>query len=65
MNLAILVLIPLIGAGLVAWIGGRGRLRSAYSTRVIKDYLAFIYAGDGWDKALTDYATDIVLIHSQ
>ncbi|MFC1497400.1 hypothetical protein ACFLS1_02865 [Verrucomicrobiota bacterium] len=41
-----------------------GRLWSAYSTDVIKDYFNFLYLGDNWSNALDNYPTDIVLIHT-
>jgi len=41
-----------------------GRFRSAYSETVIDDYFAFLYAGEGWEKSLNDYPTDIVLVHT-
>jgi hypothetical protein len=41
-----------------------GRFESAYSTDVIEDYLAFIYCGIGWEKALANYPTDMVLSHT-
>lgn len=40
-----------------------GRFSDAYSVKTIKDYRAFLYAEPGWETALTDYPTDIVLIH--
>jgi len=41
-----------------------GRFLSAYHERTIRDYFRFLYADEDWDAALTDYPTDIVLIHT-
>ena len=35
MTLPLMVLIPFLGAVLVAWIGGRGRMQSAYTTTIV------------------------------
>jgi multicomponent K+:H+ antiporter subunit A len=35
MSLALLVLIPFLGAPLVAWVGGRGRLASAFAASIV------------------------------
>lgn len=40
-----------------------GRLCCAYSKRVIRQYLEFLYGGPAWKEALDCYPTDIVLIH--
>jgi hypothetical protein len=42
-----------------------GRFMSAYEPAVIRDYLSFIYGGENQDNALTEYPTDMVLIHKQ
>lgn len=41
-----------------------GRFDSAYSRQVIRDYFNFLYCGADWDRALTEYPTDIVLVHA-
>ena len=40
-----------------------GRFRSAYAGQTIEDYLDFLYVRKTWDRALTEYPTDIVLVH--
>lgn len=40
-----------------------GRFRSAYSPQTIEDYFAFLYGAPQGERALTHYATDIVLVH--
>ena len=40
-----------------------GRFRSAYSVDTIDVYFRFIYGEPGWERALTEYPTDIVLVH--
>ena len=40
-----------------------GRFRSAYSEEVVEDYLAGLYADKGWERILTAYPTDMVLVH--
>lgn len=40
-----------------------GRFLSAYSTRVVRDYLAALYGQAGGERALDDYDTDMVLVH--
>jgi hypothetical protein len=40
-----------------------GRFSDAYSKQTIEDYFNFIYCKQGWENALNDYPTDIVLIH--
>lgn len=42
-----------------------GRLCAAYSLKAINDYFNFLYAGENWPEALTNYPTDIVFIHKQ
>jgi hypothetical protein len=40
-----------------------GRLCCAYSVKTINDFFGFLYMRNGWENALKDYPTDIVLIH--
>jgi hypothetical protein len=40
-----------------------GRFVSAYREKTIDAYFDFIYRAPGWSKALSEYPTDIVLIH--
>ncbi len=40
-----------------------GRFDSAYGNKSIKDYLDFIYHQDNWSKALSDYPTDMAILH--
>jgi len=40
-----------------------GRFRSAYSQPVVEDYLAGLYADEGWQRILTVYPTDMALVH--
>ncbi len=40
-----------------------GRFRSAYSKPVVEDYLAGLYGGEGWERVLTAYPTDMALVH--
>jgi hypothetical protein len=40
-----------------------GRYKSAYSTATIDAFFNFIYAEEGWERALTDFPTSMVLIH--
>jgi len=40
-----------------------GRLCCAYGKKTIDDYFNFIFMGKNWMRALTDYPTDIVLVH--
>ncbi|NQU39116.1 MAG: hypothetical protein HQ523_04110 [Lentisphaerae bacterium] len=40
-----------------------GRFRSAYSAPVVSDYLAGLYGRPGWDRVLTQYPTDMALVH--
>jgi len=40
-----------------------GRLCSAYSVKTINDFFNFLYLGEGWGDALSDYPADIALIH--
>lgn len=40
-----------------------GRFRSAYSGPVVEDYLAGLYGHRGWERILTMYPTDMVLVH--
>jgi len=42
-----------------------GRFRSAYSAQTIDDYFNFLYAREGWQNALSEYDTDMVLIHRE
>jgi hypothetical protein len=40
-----------------------GRFDSAYSSKSISDYLNFIYFQERWGAALTDYPTDMAILH--
>ncbi|MFH0763740.1 MAG: hypothetical protein V1927_01895 [Candidatus Omnitrophota bacterium] len=40
-----------------------GRLCSAYSVKTINDFFNFLYLGEDWERALSDYPADIALIH--
>jgi len=40
-----------------------GRFRSAYSEQAVEDYLAGLYGGEGWERILTAYPTDMALVH--
>jgi len=40
-----------------------GRFRSAYGPQAIIDYLNFLYGEPGWQRALLDYDTELVLAH--
>ena len=40
-----------------------GRFCSCYGPTVMADYLAFIYRGKEWSRAIDAYPTDIVLVH--
>jgi hypothetical protein len=39
-----------------------GRFEAVYPRQVLDDYFAFIRGGDGWERALDAYPTDIVLL---
>jgi len=41
-----------------------GRFTDAYSAKVVDDYLNFLYLGPHWENALSNYPTDILLIHT-
>jgi len=41
-----------------------GRFLSAYGSKTVTDYFGFLYLSEGWEKALDEYPTDIVLVHS-
>lgn len=42
-----------------------GRFCSAYSRPVMDDYHALVYDLNGWERALTNYPTDMVLLHRE
>jgi hypothetical protein len=39
-----------------------GRFEAVYPPQVLEDYFSFIQGGDGWERALDAYPTDIVLL---
>jgi hypothetical protein len=42
-----------------------GRLYSAYSVTVVRDFFNFIYLKENWENAFNDYPVDIVLLHKK
>ena len=40
-----------------------GRFTDAYSPETVDAYFNFLYRGPGWDRALTQYPVDMVLMH--
>jgi hypothetical protein len=39
-----------------------GRFEAVYPRQVLDDYFAFLGGGDGWERALDVYPTDLVLV---
>ena len=40
-----------------------GRYRSAYGLDAIEAYFGFLYLSEDWDRALTEYPTDMAMVH--